>query len=85
MFDKIRKVLDDIEKYDADCKRWNLRFDPRNGIPNSLEDKLVLAMYDELNIYYIGRKLKALSDMDIPGEYKSAMLDYLREKNIEVK
>lgn len=72
MFEKTRLCLDKIEE---------------SGLINWMHDKelfnsFVVALYDEMNIYWLTRALKTLSDEDVPSEFRLAILKDLREKSI---
>ena len=75
MFSKIKRVLDDYEEIFK--KSYSI-----NTIPNDQEfiEQLTLASYDEVNVYWLSRGLKVLSDEDVPIEMRRSIIKNLRKK-----
>lgn len=67
-FKKIRKVLDKYDERDSFICNYNFF------------NELIIALYDEVNIYYISRALKMLCDEDIPDDAKNVYLKFLRRE-----
>ena len=75
MFEKIRAALDECE-YQIKTKH----IAPEYLIDTCYENNLVLALYYELNAYTLGRKLKTLTDPDVPDQYKRFILKQLKKE-----
>lgn len=48
---------------------------------NEAMNELMLALYEEVNVYWLSRGLKVLSDPDVPDNMKRAILKELEENN----
>lgn len=46
---------------------------------NKAMNELMLALYEEVNVYWLSRGLKTLSDPDVPDNMKRAILKELEE------
>lgn len=67
-FSKIRNVLDKYEE----------KIIYPSGDTGDFIDELTLALYEEINIYWLARGLKALSDPEVPDNMRRAILNQLR-------
>ena len=76
MFEKIRAALDECE-YQVKINHIT----PECLTDSYYEDKLVLALYQEMNAYTLGRKLKTLTDPDIPRQYKYFIFEQLKKED----
>ena len=70
MFENIRRVLDETEEKIANSNITE---------KDIFDKKLTLALYEDINPYWIARALVALTDTNIPDFMRRAMYDDLKK------